>query len=69
MEQEATMRLMWVLPILGAVAGAGMLALTLTSASGAPQEAAGAAIACAAAVIPYVLARAVDALRGHGEEG
>lgn len=62
------MRLVWVLPILGTLGGAAVLALVLMGANGAPQEAAGAAIACAAAVIPYVLARAVDALRGRGEE-
>ena len=36
--------------------------LTVAVASGAPQEAAGAALACASAVVPYVLARAVDEL-------
>jgi len=48
---------LWLVAFAGAVAGAVSLALVLMTATGAPQEAAGAAIACALAVIPYVLAR------------
>jgi hypothetical protein len=45
--------------IAGAILGALFLS-TLTSAEGAPQEAAIAAVACACAVVPYVLLRAVQ---------
>lgn len=43
---------------LGAVLGGLVLVLSVVGSSGAPQQAAGAAIAVALAVIPYVLARA-----------
>lgn len=49
---------MRVLVIVGAVIGAVILALTFLVPKGAPQEAAMAAMACAFAVIPYVLFRA-----------
>lgn len=48
------------LAFLGAIIGALQLAGTMQSATGAPQQAAGAAMACAYAVIPYVLMRAVE---------
>lgn len=54
----------WVVALLGALLAAGALVLTVLIASGAPQQAAGAAIACALAVIPYVLARAVESIKG-----
>jgi hypothetical protein len=52
----------WVLTVLGGLFSAFALTVTLASANGAPQEAAGAAVSCAIAIIPYVLARASEGL-------
>ena len=49
-----------IIALLGAVAGGFTLFATFGAAKGAPQEAAGAALALAFAVIPYVFARAVQ---------
>jgi hypothetical protein len=54
----------WLLTILGSLAGAFTLTQTFSAAKSAPQEAAGAALAAALAVIPYCLARAVGELAG-----
>jgi len=48
----------WVLTIIGAVLGGEVLFATFASAKGAPQEAAGAALAVALVVLPYCFARA-----------
>ena len=56
------MVLFWVFAILGAVLGGLNLLFTLVSASSAPQQAAGYAFSCALAVVPYVMARAVQSL-------
>jgi hypothetical protein len=53
------MKALWLVPIIGALLGSLVFLLTLASATGAPQEAAGHAMAIALAVIPYVLVRAV----------
>jgi hypothetical protein len=42
--------------------------MTFTTSEGAPQQAAGAAIAAAIAVIPYVFSRAVAELAGSRSE-
>lgn len=55
--------LLWVLSFVGAVLGGFVLFVTFTQSKGAPQEAAGAAIACALAVLPYVAARSITELR------
>ena len=47
----------WLLAFLGALVG-GVILLGSLSASSAPQQGAGAAVAVACAVIPYVIARA-----------
>jgi hypothetical protein len=60
------MKMFWWLAIIGAVAGAIGLVSTF-AANGAPQQAAGAAIAVALAVLPYCLARAVEGIRGERE--
>jgi hypothetical protein len=52
----------WALSFLGAVAGGGIAYVGVVSASGAPQEAAAAAIGCCVAIVPYVIARSVDEL-------
>ncbi len=56
------MIVLWILTMLGSVAGAGMAYITLTTAKGAPQEASGMAIALAAAILPYVFTRAVESI-------
>ncbi len=54
----------WGLAGLGSIIGGGFLFFgALNPASGAPQEAAGAAIGIAFAVLPYVFARAADEMR------
>ncbi len=55
-------RILWLLPIFGALIGALITITTLLSATSAPQEAAGYAMACAFAIVPYVLVRAVMAM-------
>lgn len=57
----------WIVSILGAAVGAFQLAETFSSAASAPQQAAGAAMAAACAVIPYCLARAIQALAAPEE--
>jgi hypothetical protein len=52
----------WVIAIVGAVFGGLQLFSSMMSATGAPQQAAGAAMGAAMAIIPYVIARAVDEL-------
>ena len=57
---EVLSRIVWLLPILGALCGGAVGFFTLLAASGAAQQAAGYAMACALAVVPYVLARGLD---------
>lgn len=57
--------LFYILTIFGGLIGGLILITTLVSANGAPQEAAGAAIAVAFVVIPYCMARAFELI---GEE-
>ncbi len=52
----------WIIAGLGAAVGAIELVLGIGASSGAPQEAAAAATACAFAVVPYVGARTWDEL-------
>lgn len=52
----------WIISILAAVCAYVVGFLMITTATGAPQEAAGAAIACLIAIVPYVIARGIDAL-------
>lgn len=53
------MKALWLLPIIGAILGSLTFLATMASASSAPQEAAGNAMAIALAVIPYVLVRGI----------
>jgi hypothetical protein len=57
--------LFWVISILGSALGVLTLISTLKSATGAPQEAAGAAMAISFAVIPYCVARAVSEIQSN----
>lgn len=56
-------RLLWLATGLGALFGALQIALTSANATSAPQQAAGMAMAVAYAVVPYVLARALQEMR------
>jgi len=56
-------KILWKITIVGSVLGLSTLFMTLMGASGAPQEAAGAAIAVALAVIPYCVARAFSEMQ------
>jgi len=60
------MKALWWLAILGTLAGAIGLVSTF-AVNSAPQQAAGAAIAIAFAVLPYCLARAVEGVQGKRE--
>ena len=54
------------LTVVGSVIGGLLIFITLGSAKGAPQEAAGAAIGLSFAIIPYCLARAVSEIQRRG---
>ena len=58
------MALIWLLPLLGTLLGSVILLGAFTTANGAPQEAAGAALASACAILPYVFARSIEGIRG-----
>jgi magnesium-transporting ATPase (P-type) len=59
-------KILWVLTIIGSVIGGLIVLGGVLGASGAPQEAAAAAIGVACAVIPYCLARAVSEIGKSG---
>lgn len=62
---KGTVKLFWMLTVLSATGG-GILtvwALLGIGMSGAPQQAASAAIGCGLAVVPYVITRALEGLR------
>ena len=56
------MRFFGIVTIVSALLGAVVLFLGFATAKGAPQEAAVAALACALAVIPYVIFRALQSV-------
>lgn len=56
------MKALWVLTLIGAIFGGLTILITLATSKGAPQEAAGFAMACALAVVPYVFTRAVQGM-------
>lgn len=59
----------WILTILGVFAGAVTFIDAMFTANGTPQQAAGAAMAVAMAVLPYCLARAMSELAGMKKPG
>lgn len=59
-----SMRFFWVLTLLSCLAAGLIMLLTMASGGSAPQEAAGYAMACAFAVVPYVFTRAAEAIAG-----
>jgi hypothetical protein len=60
------MEVVWILPLLGSLIAGFEFLDTLTAATSAPQQAAGAAMAMCWAVLPYVFARAVEGLSHLG---
>jgi hypothetical protein len=61
------MKVLWVLTILGAVAGTLTLLGTFMESASAPQQAAGAAVAVAFVALPYCFARAIEGIRHEKE--
>jgi hypothetical protein len=55
-------KIFWVISLLAVPLGGFIGFVSIASANGAPQEAAGAAIALLVVIAPYVFARAVDEL-------
>lgn len=53
------MQIVYVFPLIGAIIAVLITLGTLVMTNSAPQEAAGYAMACAFAVVPYVLARSI----------
>lgn len=53
-----------ILPLVGSILGGLQVLDTMVRADSAPQQAAGMAIACAYAVVPYVFARSLEMMRG-----
>ncbi|MEN6538906.1 MAG: hypothetical protein ABFC67_04775 [Mizugakiibacter sp.] len=56
-------QLSWLVTFLASFFGAFLIFSALTSSLSAPQEAAGAALACGVVIVPYVFSRTIDALR------
>ncbi len=61
MKRESMMKVAWVLVYLGAAAAAYQLLRALSS-QGYPETAARAGLACALAILPYVVARSTEKL-------
>jgi hypothetical protein len=60
-------RVSWIITLIGSAIGFFVLIITLFGSNGAPQEAAGAAIAVAFSVIPYCFARALSEMEPKGQ--
>lgn len=56
------MSFLWICTLLASVLAGLVLVASVVGAKGAPQEAAGAAIALCVAVIPYVFTRAIEGI-------
>jgi len=59
---EVIEKLCWFGAMVGAGFGGFVAFVTIVSASGPPQEAAGAAMGCVIAIVPYVFARSIQEL-------
>ncbi len=59
------LKLLWVVTAVAAAFGAFVFVTSTMAANGAPQEAAGAAMAVALAVIPYIFTRCMQELSGR----
>lgn len=62
MAKSGVSQLFWIVSLLAGLAGGAIGLLGVFAASGAPQEAAAAAIGCLIAIAPYTFARAIHAL-------
>ena len=60
-------RVVYIMPLLGSLAGTLTLLGTWLTATTAPQEAAGFAMACALAIVPYVFARSIAFMNDERE--
>lgn len=56
------MTALWILTLIGAAFGGFTVLVTLAASQSAPQEAAGFAMACALAVVPYVFTKAIEGM-------
>ena len=56
------MKVLWLLTLIGALFGGATILFTLAASSSAPQQAAGFAMACALAIVPYVFSKAVQGM-------
>lgn len=52
----------WVISVIGSVLGGLNILFTMAAATSAPQQAGGYALSCALAIVPYVLARSMQAM-------
>jgi flagellar biosynthesis protein FliP len=59
--------LLYLMPVLGSIAATLVILATALGSRTAPQEAAGYAMACALALVPYVFARAIDLGRNDAQ--
>jgi len=53
----------WVITLIATCVALIDLGITISTSNGAPQQAAGAAIACATCIIPYVFTRAIEGIK------
>lgn len=60
---RSVVSLFWLVTLLSSCAAIFMFYFTMKHSNGAPQQAAGAAIAIALVVIPYVITRAIEGIR------
>lgn len=58
------MPILWFLTLLSTLLAALVVLFTTATGQSAPQQAAGYALACALAVVPYVFTRAAQAIKG-----
>jgi len=61
------MKFFFSLALIGTLIGSFILFITLLQAKGAPQEAAGAAVALCFGILPYVFARCIEKIGGPRE--
>lgn len=59
----------WLVTAIAAVLGLLQLAVTFGASASAPQQAAGAAMACGVVVVPYVFTKAMEGMWAHRGEG
>ena len=55
----------WLVTSIAAILGVLQLVVTFSASASAPQQAAGAAMACAVVIVPYVFSKAMEGLQQH----